>query len=293
MALQLGDRRGRDHFREGFAVLAHPQPEVGAAGVQQGVGMLRRRAMQFIERARDEIHLRAVPIILALGQGAQRLDGLARGAGEAVARPGGDAAAGIDDRAIAGAAAEIAGKRLVNERVLGAFAAVVEGEHRHHEARRAEPALGAIRVDERLLHRVERAVRGREPIDGEHLGAVELRHQHEAGVDRLVSQLAAVFPPDHDGAGAAIAFRAALFRAGQPRIEPQPVEHGRGRRHAALGARLAVQKEANFGHRMLIPLTESLAWSVPRPSCRGQEEARPRTRWRWPACSCRRRLRRR
>ncbi len=244
--------------------------------------------MQFVERARDEIHLVAVPIILARGQAAQRLGCLAESAGEAVGRPRGDASAGIHDRAVAGAAAEIAGECLVNERVLGAFAAVVEGEHRHHEARRAKSALGAIRVDERLLHRMQAAVRSRKPIHREHLGAVKLRQQHEAGVDRLVSQFVAIGASDRDGAGAAVAFRATFLRASQARVQPQPVEHGRGRRHAALGARFAVQKEMNFSHCVLIPLPGSLAWSVPRRPRRGQEEARPRTRWRWPVCSCRR-----
>ncbi len=129
-----------------------------------------------------------------------------------------------------------------------AFAAVVEREHRHREARRAEAALRRVRVDQRLLHRMQRAVRGRKPVDRQHAGAIELRQQHQAGIDRLVVQAIAVRPADHDGAGAAVAFGAAFLGAGQAGVEPQPVERGRGRRHARHGARLAVEQEADVGH---------------------------------------------
>ena len=62
---------------------------------------------------------------------------------------------GIEDRPVAGAAAEVAGERLVGLGRIGAGAVLLQGEQRHDETRRAEPALRAMAVDHRLLHVVQ------------------------------------------------------------------------------------------------------------------------------------------
>ena len=94
----------------------------------------------------------------------------------------------VDDRAVARAAAEIAGERIVDG--LAAHrprAVLVEREQAHHDAGRAEAALRAVMLDHRRLHRMERAVVG-EVLDGDDLGAVDLAEQEDAGVDRLVAE---------------------------------------------------------------------------------------------------------
>ena len=61
-------------------------------------------------------------------------------------------------------------------------------------------------------------------------GAVELAEQQNAGVDRLVAQPPALQARQDDGAGAAVAFAAALFRPLGAGLLAQPVEHRRARR---------------------------------------------------------------
>ena len=89
----------------------------------------------------------------------------------------------VDDRAIAGAAAEIAGERLVDALARRRLAAVIMREQAHHDAGRAEAALRAVQVDHRLLHGMQRLALG-EILDGEQFRAVDLAEQQDAGVDR-------------------------------------------------------------------------------------------------------------
>ena len=149
-------------------------------------GRLRHRREQRFERARAEKDLCAVAVIRAWRQGRERGGGRSGLGHEAIGWPVRHAPARLHDRAVAGAAAEIAGERLMNEGVVRAFAAVVESEHRHHETRRAEAALGRIGVDHRLLHRMERAVRRRQTLDRQHGAIVDLRQHHQAGIDGAI-----------------------------------------------------------------------------------------------------------
>ena len=80
-------------------------------------------------------------------------------------------------------------------------------------------------VDERLLQRMQRAVR-RQSLDGGDLGAVLHDRQREAGIDPP--------PVDQHGAGAALAVIAALLGAGQIEMVAQRVEQGRPRRELEL-----------------------------------------------------------
>ena len=104
--------------------------------------------------------------------------------------------AGIEDRPVAGAAAEVSGERAANlRRRSGASPpprARVERPQRHHEAGRAEAALRAVAVDHRLLHRVQVAIRLPQVLDGEERLAVERRHELDAGVDGLERHRVAV-----------------------------------------------------------------------------------------------------
>ena len=106
----------------------------------------------------------------------------------------------VVDRAVAGAAAEIALQRARQVRPL----LLVERGGGHDHAGRAEAALEGLRVEEGLLHRMQLAVRG-EPLDGGDLPPRGAKGRHQAGMHRL-----AVEP---HRAGAAIAGVAALLDA--------------------------------------------------------------------------------
>ncbi len=84
----------------------------------------------------------------------------------------------------------------------------------------------------RFLNRMQHAVVGK-IFDRDQFGAIELTEQRDARIDRLVDHAAIAFAHDDDGAGAAIAFGAALLGAGRSFLQPQPVEHGRARRKFA------------------------------------------------------------
>ena len=114
----------------------------------------------------------------------------------------------IDDRAIAGAAADIALERM---RQVGLVRLVERPRRRHHHAGGAVAALEGLRVVEGLLHGMQLAVLG-EALDGGDLAALAAEGGHQAGVERL-----AVEP---HRAGAAVAGIAALLDA----------EHSRSRR---------------------------------------------------------------
>ena len=76
-------------------------------------------------------------------------------------------------------------------------------------------------VDERLLQRMQRAVR-RQALDGGDLGAVLHDRERQAGIDPP--------PVDQHRAGAALAVIAALLGAGQVEMVAQRVEQRRPRR---------------------------------------------------------------
>src|SRR5580704_2600334 len=115
---------------------------------------------------------------------------------------------GFDDVVVAGATAEIAFELVPDGRVVELVALAVDhvdGGHDH--AGRAVAALQAVMLAERLLHGMQRAVRGRQALDGEDVGAVELPGEHGAGLDRLAV--------DVDHAGAALRRVAADMRSGE------------------------------------------------------------------------------
>ena len=71
-----------------------------------------------------------------------------------------------------------------------------------------KPHWTAPASDERVLHRMELAVRAGEPLDGDDVVPVRLRRQNEAGADELAVE--------QHGARAALALLAGVLRPGQP-----------------------------------------------------------------------------
>src|SRR5215467_7103582 len=86
----------------------------------------------------------------------------------------------LDDVVVAGAAAEIALEFLADGLLVEVVALAVDDVDRGHDhARRAEAALQAVVLAERLLHRVQLLAVG-EALDGAHVGAVRRQHQERA-----------------------------------------------------------------------------------------------------------------
>ena len=151
----------------------------------------------------------------------------------------------VDDRTIAGAAAEVAGERIINDATRRALDGLVQREQRHHEARRAKAALRAVAVDERLLDRMQRAVCAGQALDGDELLAVERRHELDARIDRAKADPAAVKLADDDGTGAAIAFGTAFLGSGAAQILAQKLKDRAGRVDGIERNDVAVEREAN------------------------------------------------
>ena len=106
----------------------------------------------------------------------------------------------VGDRAISRAAAEIAFQRV---RQVGPLLGAQRGDG-HDHAGGAEAALECLRIEERLLRRMQRAVL-RETLDGRHLAPGGAKGGHQARVHGRAVQ--------PDGAGAAIAGVATLLHA--------------------------------------------------------------------------------
>ena len=93
----------------------------------------------------------------------------------------------------------------------------LEIAHRgHQEARHAERALEALLIDHALLHRMQRAVGGRQSLDGENLLAAHRVCEDRAGVARHIV--------DEDGTGATLRTVAPQLGAGEPQLVAQ--RHG-------------------------------------------------------------------
>src|SRR3954469_2885316 len=76
----------------------------------------------------------------------------------------------LDDPLVTGAATEVAREPLFDLVEGGVRVVLEERLHAHHEARRAETALQAVGLAERLLHRAERAVGRTDALDGGDVG---------------------------------------------------------------------------------------------------------------------------
>jgi len=169
----------------------------------------------------------------------------------------------IANRPVAGAAAKVAAKLVVDRLRAGTALAVVALEHRDDKARRAVPALRAVILHHAALHRMQRrsagfrsVVRGLwsvvripagQSLDGHDLAPGEHRQQRDAAVDRTVGRLAGgVAIHQRHGARTAIALVAAAFRTGAT-AAAQPVEQCRRGRRARHVDGFAVQDEIEAG----------------------------------------------
>ncbi len=107
---------------------------------------------------------------------------------------------GVVDRAVAGAATEIALQRM---RQVG-LVRLIEGRRGHDHAGGAVAALEGLRVMEGFLDRMKPAI-ARQALDGRDLAALGAKRRHQTRMERLVV--------DMDRAGAAVAGVAALLDA--------------------------------------------------------------------------------
>ncbi len=119
----------------------------------------------------------------------------------------------VDDRGVAGAAAEVAADRLDHLLARGVGVAVEQRLGGEQHAGRAVAALGGEVLHERLLQRVQAGAFGKAGDSGD-LGALHRLGQRNAGELRPAV--------DQHGAGAAGALAAAIFRGHV--AEPAP-EH--------------------------------------------------------------------
>jgi hypothetical protein len=192
--------------------------------------------------------------VLGVIETAERCGGGSRVLGMAVGRV---AAAGrergIDDRAVAGTAAQVSGEPVGHRLAVGDLARLIEREQAHDEARRAEAALRAVIVDHRLLHGVEGAALGRQVVDRHHVGAVGHAGHQDAAVDGLVDHLAVDQPAERHGAGAAVAFGAALLGAAGAFAQPEVVEQHLGGLDVGQFDQLAAAEEADGGAHVSCP----------------------------------------
>ena len=122
------------------------------------------------------------------------------------------------------------------------FTAPAQRIERHDEARRAIAALGAVAVGHGRLHRVQAAA-VRQPLDGQHVGAVEVRQGQETGIDRPEGPGAFGAGGQHHRAGAAIPFGAAFLGAGEAQVFADIVQRRDVGRHVPDGVPPAVEME--------------------------------------------------
>ena len=137
-------------------------------------------------------------------------------------------------RAAAVVAAQGFAQFLFGELPVGMAMQKIPGAH--HHARRAVAALHGMTLHEGLLNLGEFAVFGH-AFSGQHVGAVGLHRQHQAGFDRV--------PVHRHRAGATGAFFAAKPGPGEPRIPAQEIGEQGAAFHAP-GHRLAVHVHRNL-----------------------------------------------
>ncbi|MCY1520609.1 hypothetical protein D9M68_553910 [compost metagenome] len=86
-----------------------------------------------------------------------------------------------------------------------------------------------MEIDHRLLHRMQRPVLAGKMLDGDDMGCLQRAEETDARVDGFIDEPVAGKPSDEHGASAAVALRTTFLGAGQPTLQPQVIEQGRGR----------------------------------------------------------------
>ena len=169
----------------------------------------------------------------------------------------------LHDVLVAGAAAQVAGDHVAGLVVGGRGVVAQPGGDRGQEAGRAEAALQPVALEERLLHRAERAVRLGEPLDGGDLASVGRDREHQAGAHRPAV--------DQHRAGAAHAVLAADVGAGEAEVVAQRVGEQPPGRHAH-----RVRGAVDGQHDVVPLLAHALA---PSRADRTTRAVRTRTSW--------------
>lgn len=125
---------------------------------------------------------------------------------------------GGQNRAVAGAATQVAGRGFVGLMGIGFAAVLLQGKQRHHKAGGTKAALRAMTLDHRLLHAVQLPLM-LEVFDADQLLAVQRRHERQARIEAAITQRllavgVTVQLANHDGAGTAVTTGATFLGAG-------------------------------------------------------------------------------
>ena len=231
--VEASDAAGPDDLARIAQSLRDPEADIGRARYDQSVRMIGvKRGKGVLARRRGEKGMGvANHDVDAIGQRLDRHASAFFGAIELILhRRGANLQRGVDDGPITRATTEIA-RELIADIVArhGARAIVLKREQAHHDAGRAEPALGRVVANHRVLQGMwRRAVS--QILDGQYLGAIGLSQQQDAGIDRFMNQLSFANAGQHDGAGAAIALGAPFLGSGRALLHAQPVQQRLPRR---------------------------------------------------------------
>ncbi|MNF81265.1 hypothetical protein D3C84_635290 [compost metagenome] len=232
-----------DHHRQFAVELGDLQGQVGAAGQQAGLRVGHIEVGQVGDGQRHQAALVAAVQLggLARGDGLELGNGLGFGSVELVRLLlAAGLLGGVDDRAVAGAAAQVAGQGFHGLALVVAAAVLLQGEQRHDEAWGAEAALGAMAIHHGLLHRMQLAL-VLEIFHGDQLLAVQGRDEGQAGVEGAIADAVALQLADDHGAGTAIARGATFFGTGFADMLTQVVEHRDIGIEGLLGAQLPIE----------------------------------------------------
>ena len=261
---QFLDRAEINDLRNCLPPLARQKTEVGAAGQNFSRG----HSMPKFKRPGE----RSWRVKRAVGIDKRRR-GLSRDGRQRVLEPGRVGVErirlqrqriedGLNDGRIAGAAAEIAGESVMDQRQLGRTTFGGIGVGRHDETGRTESALRTTTAGVGELHRVQLAARSK-TFDRANAKAVDLTEHHQTSIDCTPLDPAVFELFQDDRARAAIALGAALLGSGQPKAFAQPVEQRRCRRDARGVNRPAINNDAGIV-RHYVSILEKLIPSVQR-----------------------------
>jgi hypothetical protein len=118
----------------------------------------------------------------------------------------------LDNRPVSRTATQVARERFFDGAPIGPMMILVQSEERHHNARRAVPALASARFDHRLLHGMQGVLS--QVLHRHDLFPVYHWEEEQAGIHCTIPDCAgAVCFAEHNRAGSAVAFGTAFFHA--------------------------------------------------------------------------------
>src|SRR5262249_21120932 len=107
----------------------------------------------------------------------------------------------VQDRPVSGAPAQVAAEEVFHVLLRRPGCGAEKRMRVHHEAGRAEPALGAVVQRQAVLDRVEPVLHAADPFDRRDMAAGHSGQGAETRVDRAMVVAAGGPPAYHDGAG--------------------------------------------------------------------------------------------